>query len=157
MDLKHASLPVLLAGLLLAAPVFAQPAPAPAPTAVTPVASKPGVTTHSAGVERRIKDLHTRLKITATQEKSFDDFANVLRDNDKRMSDMSQQRQQAAGNGTAVDQMQSYADWTKAHADDVQRMSTAFGTLYNALTPDQKNLADQSFRELSKTRRTARG
>jgi protein CpxP len=153
MALKHASLPALLAGLLLATPALAQGAPA----AVTPVASKPSTSNHAAGVERRITDLHARLKITASQEKPFDDFANVMRDNDKRMTEMSQERQQTAATGTAVDQMRAYADWTKTHSDDVQHLSAAFSTLYDSLSPAQKTQADESFRQLSRTRRAARG
>ena len=43
---------------------------------------------HRAAIERRIAELHTSLKITPGEQKPFDDFAQVTRDNGKRMDDL---------------------------------------------------------------------
>jgi protein CpxP len=48
---------------------------------------------------------------------------------------------------SAVDHMKAYEAITQARADDMQRQVPAFSRLYDSLTPDQKKLADESFRE----------
>ncbi len=148
----------LMAGLLMAAPVATQAAaqagPVAAPGAVA--AAKPG-TPRAAAVERRITDLRTRLKITPEEQKPFDDFAQVMRDNEQRMDGLVTKRQASFATGSAVDQMQSYTDMAQAHAEDMQHLTAAFATLYNALSADQKKQADLSFRQFAKSRRSAQG
>ena len=43
---------------------------------------------------------------------------------------------------TAAEMMQTYAMIAQQHAQDVQKLSTAFDTLYASLTPEQKKSAD---------------
>ncbi len=69
-------------------------------------------------VERRITELHSKLKITAAEQKPFDDFAQAMRDNAHRMDDLVAKRR-AAATATAVDQMKAYADLAQAHAEEV--------------------------------------
>ena len=107
-------------------------------------------------VERRITELHAKLKITPAEQKPFDDFAQAMRDNASRMDDMSGQRQSAAATATAVDQMKSYSGMAQAHAEEVSHLIGPFSTLYDALSPEQKKLADQSFRDFSAGPRGAR-
>ncbi len=148
MSMSRFMLPVIAASLLAASPAFAQsPAAAPATT------SAPAATHRDALVEKRITDLHSHLKITPAQQKPFDDFAAVMRENAADMDDLVGKRIQAAKTGSAVDQMQSYADMAKAHSDQMARLVPAFANLYAALSPQQKKTADESFRNFaSKTR-----
>ncbi len=140
-----------VACLLLAAPaasrVAAQPAPAAASTAMP--------ANRSAAIERRITDLHARLKITPAEQKPFDDFAQVMRDNAQRMAGLVQKRQASFTAGNAVEQMQSYSEMAQAHAEDMQHLTTAFSALYDALSPDQKKAADSSFRQFANAHRGA--
>ena len=144
----------LLAGLFAASPVLAQTTPAQTtPAQAAPAAASSRV---NMAVEHRITALHASLKITPAEQKPFDDFAQVMRDNASHMSGLVQQREQAAKTGTAVDQMQSYSAMAQAHAEDMQRLVPAFTTLYDTLSPDQKKAADQSFRAFANRPETAR-
>ena len=141
----------MLACLLLAAP-FAQTAAAqPATAAAANSATKPS--SRDAAIEKRIADLHSRLKITPAEQKPFDDFAQVMRDNAQRMGGLVQKRQASFATGSAVEQMQSYSEMAQAHAEDMQNLTPAFSGLYDALSPDQKKAADQSFRQFATSRR----
>lgn len=158
MRLKH--VPALaLAGLLVAGPVFAQaPAPAatpaPAVTAPSATAATPATTHRDVMVERRITELHTKLKITPAEQPPFDAFATAMRDNASRMDDAVTKRRAGAATATAVDQMKAYAELAQAHAEEVQHLVPSFSTLYDALSPAQKKMADQSFRDFSNDARS---
>ncbi len=141
--------PSVVACLLLAAPVSMPVAAQPAAVA------KPS--NRSAMMERRITSLHGQLKITPAEQKPFDDFAQVMRDNAQRMDALVQKRQASFASGSAVEQMQGYSEMAQAHAEDMQHLTTAFATLYDALSPDQKKAADQSFRQFATARRGMAG
>lgn len=120
-----------------------------APPAPASGSDKPAVTTPSAmmqRVEQRIVDLHARLKITAAQEPQWQQFANVMRENAQKMDQSAAQRADKFGSLNAVDNMKSYADMAVEHGQNVQRLAEAFASLYNAMSPDQKKLADEVFR-----------
>ena len=157
------ALPVLLAGLMLAAPVGAQtnlatgPAAGPAIATVPGQAGRPASPARDAAVERRITELHAQLKITPAEQKPFDDFATVMRENAAGMGELAQKRRATAVSGTALDQMEAYGQMAQAHADDMRRLVPAFATLYGALSPEQKKSADQSFRAFANGPRAARG
>ena len=113
--------------------------------------------TQNAALEKRITDLHNRLKITPAEQKPFDDFAQVMRDNAQRMDGLMLRRRSTAAAASAVDQMREYSEMAQAHAEDLQHLTAAFSALYDVLSPDQKKAADQSFRQLATTRRGAAG
>jgi hypothetical protein len=48
---------------------------------------------------------------------------------------------------SAVDNMHSYAQIARAYADNTERLSTAFDSLYASLTDVQKQAADTLFRQ----------
>lgn len=130
MSIRFASL--ALAAALCTAPAFAQ---------------SPATPGHrDAAVESRVTQLHGALKITAAQEPQFDAFAAVMRQNATDMDGLAAKRMASAKSGTAVEQMQTYADMAQAHAQQMQKLLASFFTLYDALTPEQKKLADASFR-----------
>ena len=142
-----------MACLLLAAPLATRVVAQPAPAAT----STPMPANRDATIEKRIGDLHTRLKITPAEQKPFDDFAQVMRANAQHMGGLVQKRQATFSAGSAVEQMQSYSDMAQAHAEDMQHLTAAFSALYDALSPDQKKAADQSFRQYANSRRAAAG
>lgn len=153
-------LPALLAAsLALSASAFAQAAPGanPAdmnanPTApANPQASRattrgqPGQSMEER-VERRITNLHARLHITQAQEPQWQQFAQIMRDNARDMDRTFEQRSKKLASMSAADNMQSYAEISEQHAQDVQKLVPAFQALYNSMSDQQKQTADQLFR-----------
>ncbi|HEV3105649.1 MAG TPA: Spy/CpxP family protein refolding chaperone [Trinickia sp.] len=132
-------------GAFLASTAFAQQASAPVATASGTVSTSGAE--RETRVEQRIASLHSQLKITPDQEGKWNAFADVMRENGKTMVDMSHQRVAAASGQSALDNMKQYASLVQAHADGVRKLVNAFEPLYNSLSPEQKKLADATFRE----------
>jgi protein CpxP len=108
-------------------------------------ARQPGETMLSM-VDRRITELHSRMKITAEQKPQWDQFTQVMRDNAKEMDEAYQQRAQKMGTMSAVDNMQSFAQIEQQRAQEMEKLVPAFQTLYASLSDQQKKTADQMFR-----------
>ena len=160
--------PVLLlsacsaAAVLAAAPVAAPatvPATAPATAqAPAPDARAPQPRLDRAGlarVERHIAGLRRRLEITAAQQPQWDAFAAAMRQNAAHMEALQRDRAGRVASMTAPEDMRSYADVARAHADDLQRLLPAFDALYAAMTPEQKAAADRTFHEFQGRRSRA--
>ena len=152
---------LLMAGALLAAPVagFAQ-APQTALAPSTPPASAAAAAQkRNAFVERRIEQLRTEIKITPDEQKSFDDFASVMRQNASQINSATEHGTALPVTATAVERMQAYSDVAQTHAQNMQQLTSAFTTFYNTLTPQQKKVVDTSFAEQAQkasARRAAR-
>lgn len=140
---------VALAAFCALSPVFAQSsAPAAASAAaVQAAASAPAANKRQARVEERIAELHSSLKITPQQEDQWAKFADVMRDNGRTMSELYRQRIAQRDTMSALDDMKQYEQITQANADGTKRLVEAFEPLYASLSPEQKKLADTSFRE----------
>jgi len=108
-------------------------------------------------VERRITDLHDKLHITPSEQSAFDGFAGVMRENSNRADAMMQERGKTIDTMNAIDEMRSYQAMAKLHLDDMQRLVPAFEQLYLTLSPEQKKLADSSFRDFPKAGIRGRG
>jgi periplasmic protein CpxP/Spy len=98
-------------------------------------------------VEQRITSLRAKLQITAAQEPQWNQFAQVMRDNAKRMDDAFQQRTQGITTMNAEENMASYAQVAAAHAQGMQNLAPAFHALYASMPDIQKRAADQVFRD----------
>ena len=149
MTLLTRTLPVLFAATL-ALPAWAQTTTAPATTAhkAAPnhsTARQPGESMQSL-VDRRITELHTRLHITQQQGPQWDQFAQQMRDNARDIDQAYQQRAARLASMSAVDNMQSFSDIEQQRAQDMQKLIPAFQTLYASLSDQQKQTADQLFR-----------
>lgn len=141
---------VILACALATSGAFAQ-ASAPQ-TASSMVASAPSdahAAKHEARVEERVAYLHSQLKITSAQEPQWKTFAGVMRTNGQNMGRLFRERAQAEPTQSALDNMRQYAQIAQAQADDTKQLVDAFEPLYNSFSPDQKKLADTSFRQMS--------
>ena len=150
------TLPVLLACVLASTVAVAQPAPsAPVPAATKPAATP--VRKPSPRVEQRIAALRKKLTITPAQTPAFNDFAQVMRDNSEKMGDRIDTARKTQATDTAIDQMQAYASIAQQHVEDIQRLVPAFSRLYDQLSPAQKKLADDSFRDFSNQGLRTRG
>ena len=119
------------------------PAPAPAPVAAAPPALSKD---EAADVEKHITDLHDQLGITSQQQTQWDQFATVMRDNAAAMHAAVDDRHAKLADMTAADNMQSYADLAKIHAENMQKLASSFGTLFTSLSDEQKRTADSVFR-----------
>jgi hypothetical protein len=150
----------LLSAVLVGAPslTFAQsgttapggmaPSAAPAPAAApAPNAHLERTAKHTApaAVEKRITDLHRRLKITADQESDWNAVAQAMRDSAEKMNDLVQQRQQEMTSENAVQDLQSYEQIAEAHVDGLKTLVPAFQTLYGKMSPAQQKSADAIF------------
>jgi hypothetical protein len=138
---------VLLASALSISSAFAQtPAPASGPAMAMSASGAAGKARHEQRVEDRISYLHSQLKITSQQETQWNAFADVMRSNGESMGKLFEARR-ANKDVSALDDMKQYADIAQAHADGTKKLVDAFQPLYDGMSPEQKKLADTTFRE----------
>ena len=95
--------------------------------------------------EKHIKDLHTKLKITAAEETQWAAVAKTMRDSAGELDQVVDKRQAMIATATAIDDLNAYGDIAQAHADSVKKLSTAFSPLYAAMSDAQKKIADEVF------------
>lgn len=149
---RKAAAPALLTLAAFAASAWAQDAasgsaaPAAAPASAPAAAPAAGAKKRADEVDAQIKSLHDQIKITPAQEQQWDAFAQVMRDNAEKTRDAYHERGQKFSNMNADDSLKSYAALAQLHADNVQKLSAAFSTLYAALSDEQKADADAAFR-----------
>jgi hypothetical protein len=106
-----------------------------------------------AMVNRRITELHNRLHITSQQDQQWNQFADVMRDNARSIDQDFHQRADKLSSMSAVDNMQSYAQIEQLRAENAQKLVTAFQTVYGTLSDQQKQTADQLFRNVAENAR----
>ena len=68
-----------------------------------------------------------------------------MRDNARQMHEAIEQREQAAKNTTAMDDLKGYQAIANAHAQSLAKLIPAFQKLYDTLSDDQKKKADDIF------------
>ncbi len=98
-----------------------------------------------AEVEKHIKDLHVRLKITPAEESQWNAVAETMRENAKELDRAIDKRDATVASATAIDNLNSYADIAQAHANGVRKLASAFSGLYSTMSDDQKKEADEVF------------
>ena len=133
----------LAPALLVAA--LSLPIVAVAQTTDKPAATSPSEA-HKQRVEERIADMYATLHIAPTQEAVWNDFAQVMLDNAQAMDTLLAKHATDPSTRSAEDIMASYAAMAQQHAQNVQKLSAAFHTLYNNLTSEQRKAADELFR-----------
>ena len=102
-----------------------------------PAQAQPG-----QNVEASLAQLHYQLRITPAQESAFATFAAALREN-ARMS----RPNPPPANADAVSQLQLAIQYGQQEVDGMRRLLPALQTLYAALTPMQRAIANQVFRQ----------
>jgi periplasmic protein CpxP/Spy len=140
---------VVLAAALSMSGAFAQTAASSAAPSSATVEAR--AAQHEQRVEERIAYLHSALKITPEQETQWKVFADQMRSNGQTMAGLYKQRMEGESTRNALDDMKQYAQITQAHADDMQKLVTTFEPLYNSFSPEQKTLADKTFRHGAET------
>ena len=114
--------------------------------------------TKTESIEDRIAKLHESLKITAAQETHWKAVADVMRANaaamDKLVADKAAKDPQSL---TAVDDLKNYELFAQAHVTGLKKLISVFDTLYAAMPPAQKTIADQVFENARREPVASRG
>ena len=134
----------LLAGTALSAGALS-PAMAQTGGSGKPPAAAAATSSKSETVDQRISELKTALKITPDQETKWQAVANAMHQNAGAMDKLVQEKRAKAANMTAVDDLETYQDFTKAHLDGLKNLTSAFKSLYDSMPADQKKNADKVF------------
>ena len=119
--------------------------PAAAQTGGKPPAAAAATSSKPDTVEQRITELKTALKVTPDQEPKWKAVADAMRQNAGMMDKLVQDKRAKAASMTAVDDLETYQDFTKAHLDGLKNLTSAFKSLYSSMPADQKKNADQVF------------
>lgn len=125
------------------------PPPGAAGTPETPPSTAPGAqgaTSEAARVQQRVDRLRSKLKITPAQEQVWNQFAEVMRSNAEQINQLYEDRAGHFQSMNAVDGLKNYQHIVQVQADNLGKLAAAFQTLYDALSPEQKQTADQLFR-----------
>lgn len=101
---------------------------------------------HEDRAEYRIKELHTKLKITSAQEELWTKIEQAMREDAKTMDRLTQARVEHAKEMTAVDDLKSYGEIAEAHANGIKNLTPLFAALYDSMSDAQKKEADALFR-----------
>jgi protein CpxP len=144
--LRNLAAPALLSFALLTTAVWAQDTPAPADAAPASAMAKSHSQKRADVVEERITEMHGQLNITDQQSKQWDAFTATMRDNARKTGQAYRDRAQKLSTMNADDSMKSYAALTQQHAENMQKLSSAFSDLYAVLSPEQKQVADAMYR-----------
>ncbi len=127
----------MLAGSFV--PAMAQSPSSKPPAAAATTSSKPET------VEQRITELKAALKITPAQETKWNGVATAMRDSAGMMDKLVKEKRAKMANMTAVEDLETYKDFTQAHLDGLKNVISAFDTLYDSMPAAQKKNADQVF------------
>lgn len=101
---------------------------------------------HAERSAQRINEMHGKLKITAAQEEQWAKVAQTMTDNARSMDALTQSRKDKGKDMTAVDDLKSYGEIADAHAEGIRKLTPAFASLYDSMSPPQKAEADTLFR-----------
>ena len=145
---------------LLSAPLMAAPlsvfAAEPGTTGATPSMPAKSATAakaeaKNAGVEQQITQLHAELKISQDQESKWNSVAQAMRDNAANLQKLiAEKQQQGATNMNAVDDLETNQQFVQAHLDGLKSFTSAFKSLYDSMSDQQKKNADEVFAKMNR-------
>jgi protein CpxP len=147
--IRKAAVPALISLAMFTGAAWAQTAPVSASSTSAMSSSSTAAKSHAQrrmdNVEQQITTMHSQLSITDAQSKQWDAYAQTMRDNAQKTSDALSGRRQKMAAMNADDVMKSYAELAQMHADQMQKLASAWSDVYAVLTPDQKQTADTLF------------
>jgi periplasmic protein CpxP/Spy len=150
-----------IASLTGAALIAGSLAPASAQTPdgkTTPPAAAAATSSKPETVEQRITTLKAALKITPDQEKKWDGVAQAMRDNASKMEKLvAEKRAIPPEKTTAVDDLKTYQEFTEVRLDGLKHLTSAFKSLYDSMSPEQKKNADTVFERYSPSKPASQG
>jgi hypothetical protein len=138
----------LMGATMLAMPLSARAADNTAPSAQAAATPAPSAAAMKAEtVEERIATLHEDLKITPAEEADWDKVAKVMRDNDAAMQKLvAEKTAKDRDSMTAVEDLQTYEKFARAHVEGLKSLTSSFDTLYKSMPETQRKVADEVFR-----------
>ena len=140
----------LLAGSL--SPAMAQQSANQPPAAAAATSSKPET------VEQRITTLKAALKITPDQESRWNAVAQSMRDNASAMEKLvATKRAIPPDKTTAVDDLKTYQEFTQLRLDGLKNLTSAFKSLYDSMSAEQKKNADLVFEKSGPSKPATQG
>jgi hypothetical protein len=95
--------------------------------------------------EARIAALHRELHIAADQDAQWNEFAQVMRSNARKMRSSIAERSSMLRHMSAVEDLHSYERVADEHAEGLKRLVPAFEALYVKMSPAQQKNADHVF------------
>jgi periplasmic protein CpxP/Spy len=134
--------PLLGAAMLFAPPLSAQKA---SDGGGKPPAAQAATSTRPDTVEQRITALKAALKITPEQESQWNGVAQAMRDNASMMDKLIRERREKTEKMNAVEDLRTYQEIAQARLDALKNLTSAFESLYDAMTSEQKANADNAF------------
>jgi periplasmic protein CpxP/Spy len=110
-----------------------------------PPAAQAATSSKPETVDQRITSLKAALKITPDQESKWKDVAQAMKDNAAAMDKLVQEKKPKMATMTAVEDLKTYEEFTKAHLDGMKNLRSSFESLYDAMPDAQKKNADKVF------------
>jgi len=111
----------------------------------TPPAAAAATSTKPETVEQRIVALKTALKITPDQESKWEAVATAMRENAASMDKLVKEKQGKMASLNAIDDLKTYQEFTETRLEGLKHLTSAFKSLYDSMTPEQKKNADTVF------------
>jgi periplasmic protein CpxP/Spy len=141
----------LFAGSLT--PASAQtPADPKSPAAAAATSSKPET------VEQRITTLKASLKVTSEQDTKWTAVAQAMRDSASQMEKLvATKRAIPPEKTTAVDDLKTYEEFTEMRLTGLKKVNSAFKSLYDSMTAEQKKNADMVFEKYGPSKPASQG
>jgi hypothetical protein len=102
-----------------------------------------GMRSGARHIEGRLAYLKTELKITDAQAPQWNAFADAVRANAKAMTGMHQQAASQGGPKTLPERLTLLQKAMTAHLEALNKTSAALSKLYDALSAEQKKVADE--------------
>jgi hypothetical protein len=134
------------------------PATAQTPDSQKPSAAAAATSSKPETVEQRIATLKTALKITPDLEPKWTKVAQAMRDNASQMEKLvATKRAIPPEKTTAVDDLKTYQEFTEVRLDGLKHLNSAFKSLYDAMTPEQKKNADMVFEKYTPSKPASQG
>ena len=134
------------------------PATAQTPDSQKPPAAAAATSSKPETVEQRIATLKTALKITPDLEPKWTKVAQAMRDNASQMEKLvATNRAIPPEKTTAVDDLKTYQEFTEVRLDGLKHLNSAFKSLYDAMTPEQKKNADMVFEKYTPSKPASQG
>lgn len=103
-----------------------------------------------AYAERQLARLHRELDITTAQEAAWTKFKDATIADARNIGQLYRERAANFEKMNAVDNLKDYQKILQTQADGLGSKVAAFATLYDSLSPEQKETADRIFRYKSR-------
>lgn len=111
-----------------------------------------GMMMRQQSIDDRIKNLHDALQITPQEEEKWNVVAQTMRDNMANAMKMIQEgrAKMQQPNASPLAELQTYQAFMQTQADGLEKLLVALTALYDSMPDQQKKVADQALRRMSR-------